>query len=55
MTLYFFGGKGIKTSYVNVGFVGTVARVRSERVKKFLEVTFVRENTYTSQVECIMA
>jgi len=37
-----------------VGFVGRVVRVRSESVKKFIEVTFVRANIYTSQVECIV-
>jgi len=55
VTFYFFGGISIKISGVDVGFVGRVIRVRSESVKKFLEVTFVRKkNVHTSQVDCIV-
>ena len=54
MVFYFFGGIGIKISCVEVGFVGRLVRVHSESVKKILEITFVMENIYTSQVECIV-
>jgi len=51
---YFFGGISIKVSGVDVGFVARVIRVSSEGVEKFLEVTFVRENIHTSQVDYIV-
>ena len=54
MVFYFFGGIGIKGSCVDVGLVERVVQVHSESVKKFFEITFVRENTYTSQVEYII-
>jgi len=54
VTFYFFGVVGIKISCVDVGFVGRVIRVRSVGVKKFLEVTFVREIIHASQVDYII-
>jgi len=54
VAFYVSGGIGIKISCVDVGLVGRVVRVRSEIVKKILEGTFVRANSYTSQVECIL-
>jgi len=54
VTFNFFGSIGIKISCVDVGFLGRVIRVRRESVKKFLEVTFVRENTHASQMDCII-
>jgi len=54
VVFYFFGYIGVKGSCVDVGFVERVVRVHSESVKKFFEITFVRENIYTSQVEYIV-
>jgi len=48
VTFYFFGGISIEVSGVDVGFVARVIRVSSEGMKKFLEVTFVRENIHAS-------
>jgi len=50
----FFGGISIKVSGVDVGFVARVIRVSNEGVKKFLEVTFVRENIHVNQVDYII-
>ena len=49
VAFYFLGGIGIKISCADVGFVKRVVRVRSESVKKILEVTFVREDIYTNK------
>jgi len=54
VVFYFFNGLGIKISCVDVGFLGRVLRVRRESVQKTFEITFVKENIYTSQVECIV-
>ena len=48
VTFDFFSGVSMKVSGEDVGFVTRVIRVSSKSVKKFIEVTFVR-NIYTRQ------
>jgi len=53
---YFFGRIDVKVSCADsdMGFVRGVVRVGSKSIKKSLEIAFIGQNIYASQLECVV-